>query len=53
MTTDRRIVRTNRRVPTLTKNFGKHEQVLQMPYLIQMPRSSYDNFLNVGLRQEL
>ena len=53
MTTDRRIVRTHRRVPTLTKNFGKHQQVLQMPYLIQMPRSSYDQFLNVGLRQLL
>ena len=53
MTTDRRIVRTNRRVPTLTKNFGKHQQVLEMPYLIQMPRSSYDQFLNVGLRQLL
>ena len=53
MTTDRRIVRTHRRVPTLTKNFGKHQQVLQMPFLIQMPRSSYDQFLNVGLRQLL
>jgi len=51
LTTDRRIVRPNRRVPNLVKDFGEHQQVLDMPYLIQMPRESYDHFLQFGLRE--
>ena len=51
MTTDRRIVRSIRNVPTLIKNYGKSKLVLEMPYLIQMPRDSYQHFLNVSLRQ--
>ena len=52
-TTERRIVRPYRRVPTLIKAFGKHEPVLEMPYLIQLPRASYDHFLTTGLRELL
>ena len=52
-TTERRIVRTNRRVPTLVRNFGKAERVLEMPHLIQMPRESYERFLKVRLRDLL
>ena len=50
MTTDRRIVRSIRHVPTAVKNYGKSEHVLEMPYLIQMPRDSYQRFLNTSLR---
>ena len=51
MTIERRIVRSNRRVPSLVKTYGQHHQVLEMPYLIQMPRESYDQFLQHGLRE--
>ena len=51
MTTDRRIVRSIRHVPTLVKMFNKSEPVLDMPYLIQMSRDSYQRFLNTSLRQ--
>ena len=50
MTTDRRIVRSVRRVPTAVKNFGKSPRVLEMPYLIQMSRDSYHRFLDTALR---
>jgi len=53
LTTDRRIVRPNRRVPSLLRQYGKHQEVLDMPYLIQMPRQSYDHFLQTGLRELL
>ena len=51
MTTDRRIVRSIRRVPTLVKSYGKAKSVLQMPYLIQMSRDSYQHFRDVSLRE--
>ena len=50
LTTDRRIVRSIRRVPTQVKSYGKAETVLDMPYLIQMSRDSYQRFLNTSLR---
>ena len=53
MTTDRRIVHAIRHVPSAVKNFGKSEPVLEMPYLIQMSRTSYDRFLSTALRDLL
>ena len=50
MTVDRRIVRAVRTIPSVVKNYGKSELVLDMPYLIQMSKDSYDHFLNVALR---
>ena len=50
MTTDRRIVRSNRHVPN-REGLRQRQQVLDMPYLIQMPRDSYDHFLQCGLRE--
>ena len=53
MTTDRRIVHAIRHVPTAVKDFAKSEPVLEMPYLIQMSRISYDRFLSTSLRELL
>jgi len=50
LTVDRRIVRAVRTVPSVVKNYGKSELVLDMPYLIQMSKDSYKHFLNVALR---
>ena len=40
-------------VPSVIKDFGRAEHVLEMPHLIQMPRRSYDLFLKEGLRELL
>jgi DNA-directed RNA polymerase subunit beta len=40
-------------VPSVIKDFGRAEHVLEMPHLIQMPRRSYDLFLRSGLRELL
>ena len=40
-------------VPSVIKDFGRAEHVLEMPHLIQMPRRSYDLFLREGLRELL
>ena len=53
MTTDRRIVISNRRVPSMKKGFGTNRHVMEMPNLIEMPRRSYDRFLREGLRELL
>ena len=50
MTTDRRVVRSIRRVPTQVRSYGKAETVLDIPYLIQMSRDSFQRFLNTSLR---
>ncbi len=50
MTVDRRIVSAIRTIPQLVKHYGKSELVLEMPYLIQMSKDSYDHFLTVSLR---
>ena len=50
MTVDRRIVRAIRTIPQLVKNYSKSELVLEMPYLIQMSKDSYEHFLTVSLR---
>ncbi len=48
---NRRIVRSNRRVPSLVKTYGQAPHVLDMPNLIEMPRRSYERFLREGLRE--
>ena len=40
-------------VPSIIKDFGRAEHVLEMPHLIQMPRRSYDLFLRAGLHELL
>ncbi len=50
-TSSRRIVRANRRVPNLVRQFGRAVHVMDMPNLIEMPRRSYDRFLHEGLRE--
>ena len=50
-TANRRIVRSNRRVPNLVKDYGQVPHILDMPNLIEMPRRSYDRFLREGLRE--
>ncbi len=40
-------------VPSVIKDFGRAEHVLEMPHLIQMPRRSYELFLREGLRELL
>ena len=51
MATDRRIVRSIRRVPSTVKQYGSAPSVLEMPHLIEMPRQAYDRFLRDGLRE--
>ena len=51
MTTDRRIVRSIRRIPGTVKQYGSAPSVLDMPHLIDMPRDSYDRFLREGLKE--
>ena len=51
MTTDRRIVHSIRTIPTAVKRFGSTQPELEMPNLIEMPRRSYDRFLQHGLRE--
>ena len=51
MATDRRIVRSIRRVPTTVKQYGSAPSVLEMPHLIEMPRQAYDRFLRDGLQE--
>ena len=50
-TLSRRIVRSNRRVPNLVRQFGRAIHVLEMPNLIETPRRSYERFLREGLRE--
>jgi DNA-directed RNA polymerase subunit beta len=51
LATDRRIVRSIRRVPATVKQYGSAPSVLEMPHLIEMPRQAYDRFLRDGLRE--
>ena len=50
MTTDRRIVQSYRRNPTVKKHFGSGKHVMEMPNLIDMPKRSYARFLREHLR---
>ncbi|MDO9445326.1 MAG: DNA-directed RNA polymerase subunit beta, partial [Dehalococcoidia bacterium] len=51
MTTNRRIVVSNRRVPSMKKVFGSAQPEMEMPNLIDMPRRSYERFLRENLRE--
>jgi len=51
LTTDRRIVRSNRRIPETVKEYGRASTVLDVPDLIEMPRHSYDRFIRDGLKE--
>ncbi len=51
LATDRRIVRSIRRIPNTVKQYGSAPSVLEMPHLIEMPRQAYDRFLRDGLRE--
>jgi DNA-directed RNA polymerase subunit beta len=51
LTTDRRIVRSIRRIPGTVKQYGSAPSVLDMPHLIDMPRDSYERFLREGLKE--
>ena len=51
VSTPRRIVRSNRRVPSQTRTFGHAPNIMPMPNLLGMPKSSYDRFLSHSLRE--
>ena len=51
MATDRRIVRSIRRVPETVKEYGHATTVLDVPDLIEMPRHSYERFVRDGLKE--
>ncbi len=36
---------------TLRKSFARHEEILQMPYLLEVQKNSYQWFLDTGLRE--
>ena len=36
---------------TLRKNFARHEEVMPMPNLLEIQKTSYQEFLNTGLRE--
>ena len=36
---------------TLRKSFARHEEILQMPYLLEVQKTSYQWFLDTGLRE--
>ena len=36
---------------TLRKSFARHEEILQMPNLLEVQKNSYEWFLNTGLRE--
>ena len=36
---------------TLRKSFVRHEEILQMPYLLEVQKTSYQWFLDTGLRE--
>ena len=52
VSTPRRIVRSNRRVPSQTRTFGHAPNIMPMPNLLGMPKSSYDRFLSHRLREQ-
>jgi len=51
LATDRRIVRSIRRIPDTVKEYGHATNVLDIPDLIEMPRHSYDRFIRDGLKE--
>ena len=51
VSTPRRIVRSNRRVPSQIRTFGHAPNIMPMPNLLGMPKSSYDRFLSHSLRE--
>ena len=51
MTTDRRIVRSIRRIPDTVREYGHATTVLDVPDLIEMPRHSYERCIREGLRE--
>ena len=51
LATNRRIVVSNRRVPSMKKVFGSAQPEMEMPNLIDMPRRSYERFLRENLRE--
>ena len=36
---------------TLRKSFARHEEILQMPNLLEVQKNSYEWFLKTGLRE--
>ena len=36
---------------TLRKNFARHEEVMPMPNLLEIQKTSYQEFLDTGLRE--
>ena len=36
---------------TLRKNFARHEEVMPMPNLLEIQKTSYREFLDTGLRE--
>ena len=51
--TDSRNAPSTYLVPTMARNYGKSESVLDMPHLIELPRRSYERFLRESLRELL
>src|SRR5690606_4673996 len=51
LATNRRLVLSNRRIPTTRRVFGTNAPEMEMPTLIDMPRRSYERFLREGLRE--
>ncbi len=36
---------------TLRKNFARHEEIMEMPNLLEIQKKSYQWFLDTGLRE--
>ena len=36
---------------TLRKSYARHQEILEMPYLLDVQKHSYQWFLNTGLRE--
>jgi len=51
LASNRRLVLSNRRIPSAKKEFGSRAPEMEIPNLIDMPRRSYDRFLRDNLRE--
>jgi len=51
LASNRRLVVSNRHIPTARRVFGTNAPEMEMPNLIDMPRRSYERFLHEGLRE--